>query len=126
MWPVRPSCLNWFNVSRLTSRGLGKDPLAKQETRVPSLCQEDPLEEGMATYCGILARRLPRTEEPVGCSQWDRRDLDTTERPSAAASRPGRGALPAARRVPLFFAPNVCPPPHPHARREALRRSGAQ
>ena len=43
-----------------------KNPLAKQETRVPSLCQEDPLEEGMATHCSILARRLPRTEEPGG------------------------------------------------------------
>ena len=26
--------------------------------------QEDPLEEGMATHCCILAWRIPRTEEP--------------------------------------------------------------
>ena len=28
--------------------------------------QDDPLEEGMATHCGILAWRIPRTEEPGG------------------------------------------------------------
>ena len=32
--------------------------------RVPSLSQEDPLEEGMATHSSILARRIPWTEEP--------------------------------------------------------------
>ena len=31
----------------------------KQETRVRSLGQEDPLEEGMATHCSILAWRIP-------------------------------------------------------------------
>jgi len=30
-----------------------------QETRVQSLGQEDPLEEGMATHCSILAWRIP-------------------------------------------------------------------
>ena len=33
---------------------------------VPSLGHEDPLEEGMATHTGILAWRIPRTEEPGG------------------------------------------------------------
>ena len=32
---------------------------AMQETGVPSLGQEDPLEEGMATHCNILAWRIP-------------------------------------------------------------------
>ena len=32
---------------------------------VPSLGQEDPLEEGMATHYSI-AWRIPRTEEPGG------------------------------------------------------------
>ena len=32
--------------------------------QVWSLGQEDPLEEGMATYSSILAWRIPRTEEP--------------------------------------------------------------
>ena len=38
----------------------------KQETRVPSLGQEDPLEEGTATHSSILAWRIPCTEEPGG------------------------------------------------------------
>ena len=37
-----------------------------QETWVPSLGQEEPLEEEMATNSSILARRLPWTEEPGG------------------------------------------------------------
>ena len=32
---------------------------AMQETRVQSLGQEDPLEEGMATHSSILAWRIP-------------------------------------------------------------------
>ena len=43
-----------------------KNLLAMQETWVPSLGQEDPLEEGMATHASILAWRIPRTEEPGG------------------------------------------------------------
>ena len=43
-----------------------KNVAAMQETRVQSLGQEDPLEEGMATHSGILALRIPRTEEPGG------------------------------------------------------------
>ena len=39
---------------------------AMQETWVPSLGQEDPLEERMATHSSILAWRIPRTEEPGG------------------------------------------------------------
>ena len=35
-----------------------------QEMRVPSLSQEDPLEEEMASYSSILAWRIPWTEEP--------------------------------------------------------------
>ena len=34
--------------------------------QVQSLAQEDPLEEGMATYSSILAWRIPHTEEPGG------------------------------------------------------------
>ena len=37
-----------------------------QETWVPSLGWEDPLEEGMATHSSILAWRIPQTEEPGG------------------------------------------------------------
>ena len=31
---------------------------------VPSLGQEDPLEEEMATHSSILAQKIPWTEEP--------------------------------------------------------------
>ena len=34
------------------------------ETQVPSLGQEDLMEEGMATHSSILARRISWTEEP--------------------------------------------------------------
>ena len=37
---------------------------AMQETWVRFLGQEDPLEEGMATYSSILTCRIPKTEEP--------------------------------------------------------------
>ena len=42
--------------------------------------QEDPLEKGMATHCSILARRIPWTEELVGCSSWGPKDSDMTKR----------------------------------------------
>ena len=47
----------------------GKEPACqcrRHETWVPSLGQEDPLEEGMATHSSILAWRIPRTVEPGG------------------------------------------------------------
>jgi len=37
-----------------------------QETQVPSLGQEDPLEKGMATHSRILAWEIPWTREPGG------------------------------------------------------------
>ena len=40
-----------------------KNLLAMQEMWVPSLGQEDPLEEGTATHSSILAWRIPLTEE---------------------------------------------------------------
>ena len=42
------------------------NPLVKQETRVQSLGQEDPLEKGMATHSSILAWEISWTEEPGG------------------------------------------------------------
>ena len=40
---------------------LVKNPPEMQETWVPSLGWEDPLEEGMATHTSILAWRIPWT-----------------------------------------------------------------
>ena len=45
---------------------MAKNPLPMQETRVLSLGQEDPLEEGEATHSRILAWEIPWTEEPGG------------------------------------------------------------
>ena len=48
----------------------GKEPACQyrrlKETRVRSLGQEDPLEEGMETHSSVLAWRIPWTEEPGG------------------------------------------------------------
>ena len=41
----------------------GQEP---QEAWVPSLGQEGPLEEEMATHSSILAWRVPWTDEPGG------------------------------------------------------------
>ena len=43
-----------------------KKPPAMGETWVQSLSQEDPLEEGIATYSSILAWRIPWTGELGG------------------------------------------------------------
>ena len=43
-----------------------KNVPAMQEIWVPSLCQEDPLEKGMATHSSILAWEIAWTEEPGG------------------------------------------------------------
>ena len=56
---------------------LVKNLPAMQETWVPSLDWEDPLEEGMATHSDILAWRIPWTEEPgglqsMGSQSWTR------------------------------------------------------
>ena len=47
-----------------------------EETWVPSLGWEAPLEKGMATYSSNLAWRIPRTEEP---GKLRRKELDMTE-----------------------------------------------
>ena len=68
-----------------------KNPPAMQETQVRSLDQKDPLEKGMATLSGILAWRIPWTEEPdwlhspwqgegrIGVGGADCKDSDMTE-----------------------------------------------
>ena len=45
--------------------GVNNSP-AMQETRVQSLDQEDPLEEGMTIHSSILAWRIPGMGEPGG------------------------------------------------------------
>ena len=49
--------LNWASL-------VVKNLPAMQETWIPSLGREDPLEKGMATHSSILAWRIPPAEEP--------------------------------------------------------------
>ena len=53
---------------------------AMQEIQVPSLGWGDPREEGMATHSGILAWRIPWTEEPGGLQSRGLKKSETTER----------------------------------------------
>ena len=56
-----------------------------QETQVPSLGLEDPLEEEMVTHCSILVWKIAWTEEPgrlqsMGLQRiWDHKELVMTE-----------------------------------------------
>ena len=50
-----------------------------QEMQVRSLDWEDPLEEEMATHSGILAWKIPWTEEPGGFQSMGSGESDMTE-----------------------------------------------
>ena len=52
---------------------------AMQETGVPSLGQEDPLEKEMATHSSILAGRIHGQKSLANYSPWGHKELDTTE-----------------------------------------------
>ena len=52
---------------------------AMQETQLPSLGREDPLEEEMTPHSRILAWRISWTEEPGGLQSMGSQELDTTE-----------------------------------------------
>ena len=69
---VHVSPLSLVNISCYSLMGSSLEPQTVKnlptmwETQVQSLGQEDPLEEGMATYLSILVWRIPWTEEPGG------------------------------------------------------------
>ena len=52
--------------------------------RVPSLGQ-NPLEKGMDTHSGIVAWRIPWTEEPVAYHPWSLKESDMTEQQTCSA-----------------------------------------
>ena len=52
---------------------LVKNPPAVQETKLPSLGGENPLEKEMATHSSILAWRIPWTEQPGGLQSRGRK-----------------------------------------------------
>ena len=61
---------------------------AKEETQVPSLSREDPLEKGMAIHSSSLAWGIPWKEEPGGLySPQDHKESDTTEQLTLSLSQ---------------------------------------
>ena len=61
-----------------------KDPPAVQETRVPSLGREDPLEKELATHSSILAWENSMDKGALQATvQLVTQELDSTERLSA-------------------------------------------
>ena len=52
---------------------------AMQETRIQSLSQEGPLEEGMATHSSVPAWRIPGMADPGGLLSMGSTESDTTE-----------------------------------------------
>ena len=52
-----------------------------EETRVRSLSQGNPLEEGMATHSSVLAWRIPWTEIHGRLQSIGRKEMDMTEVP---------------------------------------------
>ena len=57
-------CVLTKNIRTSLVAQMVKNLLAMQETWVPSLGVEDPLEKGMATHCSVLAWRIPWTVDP--------------------------------------------------------------
>ena len=53
---------------------------ARQETWVPSLGQENPLEKVMATYSSILPGESQGQSSLAGYGPWGRKESGTTER----------------------------------------------
>ena len=51
---------------------------AVQETQVPSLGEEEPLEKEMATHFSVLAWKIPQREELGGLQSMGLQELDTT------------------------------------------------
>ena len=56
---------------------------AIQEMQVGSLSREDPLEEEMAIHSGILARKIPWSEEPGGLQSMGSQRVAMTYRLSS-------------------------------------------
>ena len=56
-----------------------KNPPAKQEMRVYSLGQEDPLKKEIATHSSILAWKIAWTAEPGGLQSMRHKESDMTE-----------------------------------------------
>ena len=65
------SCTGLGALDRLSVAQTVRSPPAMQETQVQSLCEEYPLENGMATHSSILAWRISWTEKPGGLESME-------------------------------------------------------
>ena len=85
---------------------IAKNVPTKQETRVRSLGQEDPLEKEMATHSSIIACRILWTEETGSYSPWGRKESDMSEWLTLSQPLPEEDSLPwlkAKRTIPFLF-----------------------
>ena len=75
--------ITYLSIGASLSTQLVKNPPAMQETQVPSLGGEDPLEKGMATHYSILDWKIPWTEEPgrLQSIAWQRVRHDLATKP---------------------------------------------
>ena len=77
---VAQSGNHWTTSLRLiVLRIMVKNLPTNQETWVPFLGREDPLEKGMAIHSSIPAWRIPWTEEPGEIQTTGCEESDTTE-----------------------------------------------
>ena len=82
--PSYPSSLKASFLSTVICQFSGMLRMAKnlpamQETRVPPLGQEGPLEKGMATHSRILAWKISWTEEPGGLHSQGCKESETRQ-----------------------------------------------
>ena len=71
--PGLPLCRQMlYHLNHQGSPQKVKNLPAMQETRAPSLSQEEPLQEEMATHSSILAWKILQTEEPGGLQSMER------------------------------------------------------
>ena len=68
-WPPLNLCFALYQPG-FPGGSAGRNLSAKQETWVPSLGREDPLEEEVATHSSILAWRIPMDREAWWASIW--------------------------------------------------------
>ena len=78
-----------LSQTRAKGGGFSGGSAAMMETVVWVLGWEDPLEEGMAAHCSILAWRIPWTEEPGGLQAMGSQRVDTTEASECACRAKG-------------------------------------
>ena len=78
----------WHSACRMDQQRVNPPATPEtQETGVRSLGRPDALKEETATHPGILARRIPWTEEPGGLGPQRGREWDTRERVSRQTAR---------------------------------------